>query len=70
MVCAAWVQTLRQTARRDEFAKIESADPLRAPGRILLRVVVIRDEREAVEIIRRDTTSAREWSRMKRRAGL
>lgn len=57
-------------ARRDELARLDEADPLRAPGRILLRVVVIRDERDAVEIIRRETTSAREWARMKRRAGL
>lgn len=57
-------------ARRDELARLERFDPLRAPGRILLRVVVIREEREAVEIVRRDTTSARAWARLKRRAGI
>ena len=34
------------------------------------RVIVITAELTAVEIIRRDTTSEREWRRMKRKAGL
>jgi hypothetical protein len=33
-------------------------------------VVVIVQESRVIEIIRRDTTSQREWSRLKRKAGL
>ena len=45
-------------------------DPLRVPGRILQRVVVITGESAVVEIIRRDTTSQRSWAAMRRRVGL
>lgn len=45
-------------------------DPLRVPGRILQRIVVITAESRVIEIIRRDTTSAREWARLKKKAGL
>lgn len=45
-------------ARRDEFARIESADPLRAPGRILRRIIVIIGESTVREAIIRDTDTA------------
>jgi hypothetical protein len=46
-------------------------DPLRVPGRILQRVIVIDgDGVTAREIVRRAGTSARAWARMKREAGL
>lgn len=60
----------KDSERRDEIAAREQIDPLRAPGRIIMRVVVIHDESRVVEIIRRATTSAREWDRRKRAAGL
>lgn len=67
MAAARWK---KDRERRDALAAASAADPLRAPGRIVQRVIVITDELTAVEIIRRDSTSSREWSRMKRRAGL
>jgi hypothetical protein len=56
--------------KRAAWEAAEKADPLRVPGRILQRVVVITGEANVVEITRRDTTSARQWRQMKRRAGL
>ena len=35
-----------------------------------VRVIVITGEREVMEIVRRNTTSAREWARLKKKAGL
>lgn len=67
MANARW-QRVRQQQR--ELARAEQIDPLRVPGRIIQRIVVITGERDAVEIIRRNTTSAREWARMKRAAGV
>ena len=67
MANARWQQ---DRDRRDKLADAAEIDPLRVPGRILQRVVVISGESAVVEIIRRDTTSQREWARMKRRAGL
>jgi len=45
-------------------------DPLRATGRIVRRVVIIDDESTVREIVRRDYHSARDWARMKKKAGL
>lgn len=56
--------------KRAAWAAAAEIDPLRVPGRILQRVVVITGESAVVEIIRRDTTSQRSWAAMKRRAGL
>jgi len=56
--------------KRAAWAAAAEKDPLRVPGRILQRVVVIAAESRVVEIIRRDTTSAREWARLKKTAGL
>lgn len=56
--------------RRAAFEAAAAADPLRVPGRILQRVVVITGEARVVEIIRRDTTSQRAWRLMLRRVGL
>lgn len=56
--------------RRAAWAADAAIDPLRVVGRILERVVVIRNESEVVEIVRWDWTSAREWARKKRAAGL
>lgn len=56
--------------RTQELERLANLDPLRVPGRILQRVVVILNESKVTEIIRRDTTSQREWSRMKKNAGL
>lgn len=67
MANARWA---RDRERRDALARVEAIDPLRVPGRIVQRVIVIRADQTAVEIIKRDTTTAREWKRMKREAGL
>jgi hypothetical protein len=56
--------------RTREMERLANLDPLRVPGRIVQRVVVIVQESRVIEIIRRDTTSQREWSRLKRKAGL
>lgn len=56
--------------RRDALAKKEGIDPLRVPGRILQRVIVIHANQTATEIIRRNTTSMREWKRLKQQAGI
>lgn len=57
-------------ARRDALARAETLDPLRVPGRIIQRVVVITNEATAMEIIRRNTTTQRAWAALKRKAGL
>ena len=68
MAHARWA---KDRARRAALAVQSERDPLAVPGRILLRVIVILpDGCTAVEIIRRATTSAREWARMKREVGL
>lgn len=56
--------------KRAALAAMAEVDPLRVPGRILQRVVIITAESRVVEIIRRDTTSQRAWAAMKRSAGL
>lgn len=56
--------------RRSAMAAQEERDPLSVPGRILQRVIVITDGVTAREIIRRNTTSQREWARLKRSVGL
>lgn len=56
--------------RRKALAEAEARDPLRVPGRIIQRVIVISADQTAVEIIRREATSRREWNRMKQQAGL
>lgn len=56
--------------RRDQLAAKSEIDPLRVPGRIIQRVVVITGEKTVTEIIRRDTTTQREWARLKRKASL
>lgn len=56
--------------KRAALAALAEVDPLRVPGRILQRVVIITAESRVVEIIRRDTTSQRAWAAMKRSAGL
>ncbi len=56
--------------RRDALAAAAQTDPLRVPGRILQRVVVITRESQVTEIIRRDTTSQRAWAAMKRKTGI
>jgi len=53
-----------------ELEKLAAIDPLRVPGKIIQRVVVIWNESEVTEIVRRDTTSQREWARLKKRASL
>lgn len=63
----------RWSRERDRQRQLEAAaeiDPLRAPGRILQRVVVITHESQVTEIIRRDTTSQRAWARMKMKTGI
>jgi hypothetical protein len=60
----------KDRARRAAWAAAAEKDPLRVPGRILQRVVVIAAESRVVEIIRRDNTSAREWARLKKKVGL
>lgn len=60
----------RDRERREALAVAAEKDPLRVPGRILQRIVVITAESRVIEIIRRDTTSAREWARLKKKAGL
>lgn len=60
----------RERERQRQLEAVAEIDPLRVPGRILQRVVVITGESVVVEIIRRDTTSQRAWAAMKRRAGL
>lgn len=56
--------------RTRELERLANIDPLRMPGKIIQRVVVIWNESKVTEIIRRDTTSQRQWSRMKRSAML
>ena len=65
MADARWKKHRERTRELERLADI---DPLRMPGKILQRVVVIWNESKVTEIIRRDTTSQREWSRMKRRS--
>jgi len=60
----------RERERQRQLEAVAEVDPLRVPGRILQRVVVITRESQVTEIIRRDTTSQRAWAAMKRRAGL
>lgn len=60
----------RERERQRQLEATAEIDPLRVPGRILQRVVVITRESQVVEIIRRDTTSQRAWARMKQKAGL
>ena len=67
MAAARWQ---REREKRGALAAAAEIDPLRVPGRILQRVVVITRESQATEIIRRDTTSQRAWAAMKRRVGL
>lgn len=67
MADARWTRERERQRRLEAAAEI---DPLRVPGRILQRVVVITRESQVVEIVRRDTTSQRAWAAMKRRAGL
>ena len=67
MANARWKQ---DRERRDELVRLNEIDPLLAPGRIVQRVIVITGEREVMEIVRRNTTSAREWARLKKKAGL
>ena len=66
MAKARWA---KDRARRDALAAMAEVDPLRVPGRILMRVVVLGGN-QSREIIRRDGTSAREWARLKRSVGL
>jgi hypothetical protein len=56
MADARWKQERERQRQLEDAAAI---DPLRAPGRILQRVVVITRESQVIEIIRRDTTSQR-----------
>ena len=56
--------------RTRELERLANIDPLRMPGKIIQRVVVIRNESKVTEIIRRDTTSQRQWVKMKRSAML
>lgn len=67
MATARW-EADRQ--RRAALAAEAMKDPLRASGKIVMRVVVIVNEAEVTEIVRRDYHSERDWRRMKRRAGL
>ena len=67
MAAARWEKHRKRTREMERLANL---DPLRVPGRIVQRVVVIVQESRVIEIIRRDTTSQREWSRLKRNAGL
>ena len=67
MAEARWKQ---ERERRRQLEAVAEIDPLRVPGRILQRVVVINRESQVTEIIRRDTTSQRDWAAMKRRVGL
>ena len=53
--------------RRDKLAAMH---PLQWPGRIVLRVVVIRNESEAQEAVIFDTDSRRDERRKLRRIGL
>ena len=52
MAAARWDQ---DRARRDEIARLEAADPLRAPGRIVRRIIVITAETTVKEAVIRDT---------------
>lgn len=56
--------------RRSALVAQDERDPLSVPGRILQRVIVITDGVTAREIIRRNTTSARAWAKLKRSVGL
>lgn len=67
MAAARW---RKDRERRAALQAQAERDPLRAPGKILQRVVVITQEQRVQEIIRRDTTSQRAWARAKRQAGL
>lgn len=50
--------------RRDHLARVEAADPLRMPSRILRRVIVVDSVANTVhEIIRYATDSERSWKR-------
>lgn len=60
----------KDRARREALAADAMKDPLRAVGRILMRVVIVLNECESREIVRRDYHSAAQWKRMKREAGL
>lgn len=60
----------RDRERRAAWAAAAEKDPLRVPGKILQRIVVITGESRVAEIIRRDTTSGREWARLKKKVGL
>lgn len=67
MARARWDQDKQ---RRAALAAQSEHDPLSVPGKILKRVIVITNGVDAVEIIRRNTTSQREWARLKRSVGL
>lgn len=67
MANARWEKERERQRQLEATAEI---DPLRVPGRILQRVVVITRESQVIEIIRRDTTSQRAWARMKMKAGI
>ena len=60
----------RERERQRQLEATAAIDPLRVPGRILQRVVVITRESQVIEIIRRDTTSQRSWAAMKRKSGI
>lgn len=67
MANARWT---RERERQRQLEATAEIDPLRVPGRIIQRVVVITRESQVAEIIRRDTTSQRSWARMKRKMGI
>lgn len=57
--------------RRDHLARVEAADPLRMPSRILRRIIVIDSvANTAHEIIRYASDSERSWKRKLERHGL
>lgn len=58
---------------RAERRRLAAMEPIAqiARGRVLIqRVIVIQRDQSAVELCRWSDTSAREWARMKRSAGL
>lgn len=56
--------------RRDAIAKAEEINPLRAPGKIVRRIVVIENEVEVTEIVIRDWDSVRGVNRKLAKVGL
>jgi hypothetical protein len=56
--------------RRDALEEAEERDPLRVPGKIVRRIVVIENEIAVKELVIRDWDSAREVNRKLGRVGL